>query len=35
MFRYKGEMQKIVDEGNKSLEVLFDKKEKEVNFLHS
>lgn len=31
MFRYKAEMQKIVDEGNKSLEVLFDKKEKEIN----
>ena len=30
-FRYKKEMQKIVDDGNASLEVLFIKKEKEVN----
>ncbi len=31
MFRYKAEMQKIVDEGNAGLEVLLLKKEKEVN----
>jgi ribosome recycling factor len=31
MFRYKTEMQKLVDEGNTALEVLFDKKEKEIN----
>jgi len=31
MFRYKAEMQKIVDEGNKSLEILLEKKEKEIN----
>jgi len=30
-FRYKKEMQKIVDDGNVSLEILFTKKEKEVN----
>ena len=30
-FRYKKEMQKIVDDGNASLEVLFVKKEKEIN----
>jgi len=30
-FRYKKEMQKIVDDGNASLETLFIKKEKEVN----
>ncbi len=30
-FRYKKEMQKIVDDGNSSLEVLFSKKEKEIN----
>lgn len=30
-FRYKKEMQKIVDEGNASLEALFIKKEKEIN----
>ena len=30
-FRYKKEMQKIVDDGNASIEVLFVKKEKEVN----
>ena len=30
-FRYKKEMQKIVDDGNASLEILFTKKEKEVN----
>jgi ribosome recycling factor len=31
MFRYKIEMQKIVDEGNMNLEVLFTKKDKEIN----
>ena len=31
MFRYKAEMQKIVDDGNKGLEILFEKKEKEIN----
>jgi len=31
MFRNKAEMQKIVDEGNAGLEVLFVKKEKEIN----
>ncbi len=31
MFRSKEEMQKIVDAGNAALEVLFDKKEKEIN----
>ena len=31
MFRYKAEMQKIVDEGNAGLEVLLVKKEKEIN----
>lgn len=30
-FRYKKEMQKIVDDGNASLEALFLKKEKEIN----
>ena len=30
-FRYKNEMQKIIDEGNKNLEILFEKKEKEIN----
>ena len=30
-FRYKKEMQKIVDEGNASLEALLAKKEKEIN----
>ncbi len=30
-FRYKNEMQKIVDDGNASLEALFAKKEKEIN----
>ena len=30
-FRYKAEMQKIVDDGNASLEVLLAKKEKEIN----
>jgi ribosome recycling factor len=30
-FRYKKEMQKIVDDGNASLETLFVKKEKEIN----
>lgn len=30
-FRYKKEMQKIVDDGNASLEALFIKKEKEIN----
>ena len=31
MFRYKDEMQKIIDEGNKNFEVLLEKKEKEIN----
>lgn len=31
MFRSKEEMQKIVDAGNAALEVLFEKKEKEIN----
>jgi ribosome recycling factor len=31
MFRYKAEMQKIVDDGNAALEVLLVKKEKEIN----
>ncbi|MFA5651879.1 MAG: ribosome recycling factor [Candidatus Paceibacterota bacterium] len=31
MFRYKAEMQKIVDEGNNALEGLLVKKEKEIN----
>ena len=31
MFRYKAEMQKIVDDGNAGLEVLLVKKEKEIN----
>ncbi len=31
MFRSKDEMQKIVDAGNAALEVLFEKKEKEIN----
>jgi len=30
-FRYKNEMQKMIDEGNQALEVLFEKKEKEIN----
>jgi ribosome recycling factor len=30
-FRYKKEMQKIVDDGNASLEIMFSKKEKEIN----
>jgi ribosome recycling factor len=30
-FRYRAEMQKIVDETNKNLETLFEKKEKEIN----
>ena len=30
-FRYKTEMQKYIDESNANLEVLFDKKEKEIN----
>jgi len=30
-FRYKTEMQKMIDEGNKNLETLFEKKEKEIN----
>ncbi len=30
-FRYKNEMQKIIDDANKNLEVLFGKKEKEIN----
>ncbi len=30
-FRFKAEMQKIIDESNKNLEGLFEKKEKEVN----
>ena len=30
-FRYKNEMQKIIDEGNAGLEILFTKKEKEIN----
>ena len=30
-FRYKDEMQKLIDEGNKVLEELGDKKEKEIN----
>ena len=29
-FRFKAEMQKIVDEGNQNLETLFEKKEKEI-----
>ena len=29
-FRFKGEMQKLVDAGNKVLEEIFDKKEKEI-----
>ncbi|MBU6370494.1 MAG: ribosome recycling factor [Patescibacteria group bacterium] len=29
-FRFKNEMQKIVDDGNKALETLFEKKEKEI-----
>jgi ribosome recycling factor len=31
MFRYKDDMQKIIDEGNKNFEVLLEKKEKEIN----
>lgn len=31
MFRYKNEMQKIVDDGNATLEILLAKKEKEIN----
>lgn len=31
MFRSKDEMQKIIDAGNASLEILFEKKEKEIN----
>lgn len=30
-FRYKNEMQKIIDDANKNLEMLFEKKEKEIN----
>ena len=30
-FRFKEEMQKLVDEGNRKLEELFDKKEKEIS----
>jgi ribosome recycling factor len=30
-FRYKNDMQKVVDEANKALEVLLEKKEKEIN----
>jgi ribosome recycling factor len=30
-FRFKAEMQKIIDEANKNLEILFEKKEKEIN----
>ncbi|MFA6340814.1 MAG: ribosome recycling factor [Candidatus Paceibacterota bacterium] len=30
-FRYKTEMQKLIDDANKNLEVLFEKKEKEIN----
>lgn len=30
-FRFKNDMQKIVDEANKALEVLLEKKEKEIN----
>ncbi len=30
-FRYRAEMQKIIDDTNQSLEVLFEKKEKEIN----
>ena len=29
-FRFKAEMQKLIDEGNKNLETLFEKKEKEI-----
>ncbi|MFA6227145.1 MAG: ribosome recycling factor [Candidatus Paceibacterota bacterium] len=30
-FRFKNEMQKIIDEGSKALEVILEKKEKEIN----
>ena len=30
-FRYKAEMQKMIDDSNRNLETLFEKKEKEIN----